>query len=156
MDRLSLKAAAELLGISEDGVRKRVKRGSIPHERDQDGKIYVYLDASETQPDTSGDTRYLEALVEQLRSENAYLREEARRKDHLLAAALERIPAIEAPEAPQEPRESPETATEHAANGARPTTKKGGLNRGGGGGSPHRALPSQDDALREHDALRPV
>ncbi len=35
--------------------------------------------------------------------------EEIRRKDHLLAAALERIPAIE--EAPAEPREAPDTAT---------------------------------------------
>jgi hypothetical protein len=40
-----------------------------------------------------------------------YLEEESRRKDHLLAAALERIPpALE--EAPREPRESPETASE--------------------------------------------
>jgi hypothetical protein len=31
-----------------------------------------------------------------------YLEEESRRKDHLLAAALERIPAIEAPQTPDE------------------------------------------------------
>jgi hypothetical protein len=40
--------------------------------------------------------------------------EEARRKDHLLAAALERIPAIEAP---AEPREARDTASESADKG---------------------------------------
>jgi hypothetical protein len=55
MESMSLKDAAEVLGISEDGVRKRVKRGSIPHNRDEVGKLYVYLDASETEADASGD-----------------------------------------------------------------------------------------------------
>ena len=113
MDRLSLKEAAEVLGISEDGVRKRVKRGSIPHERDEDSKLYVYLDTSETEadvsPDVSGDTPVW-TLVDQLRSENEYLREESRRKDHIIAGLVERVPAIEA--TPPEPRESPESASE--------------------------------------------
>ncbi len=114
MDRLSLKEAAEILGISEDGVRKRVKRGSIPHDRDEDGKLYVYLDASETEPDMSGDASDdapVWTLVDQLRSENEYLREESRRKDHIIAGLVERIPELEAPASP-EPRESPETASE--------------------------------------------
>ncbi len=110
MDRLSLKEAAEVLGISEDGVRKRVKRGSIPHDRDEDGKLYVYLDASETEADMSGDASGdtpVWTLVDQLRSENEYLREESRRKDHIIAGLVERIPELEAP-APPEARESPE------------------------------------------------
>jgi hypothetical protein len=49
-------------------------------------------------------------LISQLRSEIEYLREENQRKDHLLAAALERIPPQL--EAPSEPRETPETGTE--------------------------------------------
>jgi hypothetical protein len=40
-------------------------------------------------------------LVEELRDRIRYLEEESRRKDHLLAAALERIPPIEAPESPE-------------------------------------------------------
>ena len=44
-------------------------------------------------------------LIAQLRSEVEAWREEARRKDQLLAAALERIPPQL--EVPQEPRESP-------------------------------------------------
>ena len=117
MDRLSLKEAAAVLGISEDGVRKRVKRGSIPYDRNEDGKLYVYLDTSETEPDmsgdasgdTSGDPPYLEALVDQLRSENAYLREEGRRKDAIIMTLAQRVPELEAT---AEPRESPETASD--------------------------------------------
>jgi hypothetical protein len=49
---------------------------------------------------------YLKAVIEKRD-------EEIRRKDHLLAAALERIPAIEAPQdTPSEPRETPQTASE--------------------------------------------
>ncbi len=122
MDRLSLKEVAEVLGISEDGVRKRVKRGSIPHDRDEDGKLYVYLDASETEADMSGDASGdtpVWTLVDQLRSENEYLREESRRKDHIIAGLVERIPELEAPAAP-EPRESPETASPRSDRGTTP------------------------------------
>jgi hypothetical protein len=48
-------------------------------------------------------------LVDQLRSENEYLREESRRKDHIIAGLVERIPELEAP---SEPREPPESAGE--------------------------------------------
>jgi excisionase family DNA binding protein len=114
MDRLSLKEAARVLGISEDGVRKRVKRGSIPHERDEDGKLYVYLDASQTEADMSGDASGdapAWTLVDQLRSENEYLREESRRKDHIIAGLVERIPELEAS---SEPRESPVSPSEES------------------------------------------
>ena len=125
MERLGLKEAAEVLGISEDGVRKRVKRQSIPYDRDEDGKLYVYLDPSadmsETEPDASGDMSgdasgdsYAAALIEQLRSENEYLREEGRRKDHIIMTLAQRVPELEAP---PEPRESPETASEEPSKG---------------------------------------
>jgi len=139
MDRLSLKEAAEVLGISEDGVRKRVKRGSIPHDRDESGKLYVYLDASkpeaDTSPDGSGDP-LPDRLIEELREQNRRLweelehrKEEGRRKDHLLAAALERIPAIEAPRdephGPETPDEKPEgSETPEAAGGPETVTER--------------------------------
>jgi hypothetical protein len=63
--------------------------------------VYVLLPTEQTGVQTGDQAE----LVEELRRQNEYLREENRRKDHLLAAALERIPAIEAPtgepEAPQ-------------------------------------------------------
>jgi hypothetical protein len=47
-------------------------------------------------------------LVEELRSQIEYLREENRRKDHLLAAALERIPPqLEAPSESAKASETP-------------------------------------------------
>ena len=66
----------------------------------------------------------VKALVESLLEQVAYLKEtvdkrdeEIRRQDHLLAAALERIPALEAPPDTtlSEPRGSCETASEEAA-----------------------------------------
>ena len=70
----------------------------------------------------------VKALVESLLEQVAYLKEtvekrdeEIRRRGHLLAAALERIPALEAPPDTtlSEPRGSRETASEEAAKGAR-------------------------------------
>jgi hypothetical protein len=120
MDRLSLREAAEVLGISEDGVRKRVKRGSIPHDRDEAGKLYVYLDVSQTEADMSAGASAdspVWALVDQLRSENEYLREESRRKDHIIAGLVEHIPELEAP---SEARESPKMASETGGRGEVP------------------------------------
>jgi hypothetical protein len=105
------------LGITMDAVRSRVKRDTIDHER-VGGRVYVLLGDDESRPgrdqhtDQVGDqgTRASEdrtaeliaTLREQLQAERQ-AHAEARR---LLAAALERIPAIEA--SPDE-RESPET-----------------------------------------------
>ncbi len=134
MDRLSLKAAAEVLGISEDGVRKRVKRGSIPHDRDETGKLYVYLDASATKADTSADTSAdapgagaghqigdRDELIEELRDRVRALEEANRETRRLLAGALERIPAIEAPgDEPQGAETARETAEGAEGPRARP------------------------------------
>jgi hypothetical protein len=60
--------------------------------------------------------------IDTLKQEVADWKEEARRKDHLLAAALERIPAIEAPpdtpsESTTDEREPPVMASEERGNG---------------------------------------
>ena len=41
MVRLTVAEAADRLGISEASVRKRVQRGQIPHERGDDGRVFV-------------------------------------------------------------------------------------------------------------------
>jgi DNA repair exonuclease SbcCD nuclease subunit len=116
MERVTIPEAADILGVTRDAVRKRIKRDTIRYEIDNSGETYVYVDASATDKDASatvGDTSGQDdrdVLIEFLRSELAMWQEEARRKDHLLAAALERIPAIE--EASTEPRESPETSSD--------------------------------------------
>src|SRR4051812_15341953 len=108
MDRLSVAEVADILGVTQAAIYKRIQRGTIAHDKDNDGHVFVYLDTSDMQVDesmdSSTDTSGRDELIAELRSHNAHLRqevadwkEEARRKDHLLAAALERIPAIEAP-----------------------------------------------------------
>ena len=43
VDRLTIQEAARRLGISEGAVRKRVARDSLEHDKDDDGRVYVYL-----------------------------------------------------------------------------------------------------------------
>ncbi len=118
--RVDLQAAAEMLGITSDAVRKRAKRGNLDYETGADGKLYVLVDDGRTGAD-AGDDQGVDhgyrgrddrgELVEELRARVRYLEEESRRKDHLLAAALERIPAIEAPgDEPQGAETARETA----------------------------------------------
>jgi len=111
---LDLGEAAQALGVSREAVRRRAKRGTLQSERGDDGRLYVWVDADDHTGDGGNDHVHHERdeLVEELRDRIRYLEEESRRKDHLLAAALERIPALEAP--PEE-RESPETASEEPA-----------------------------------------
>jgi excisionase family DNA binding protein len=114
LDRaLTVAQAADALGVSQDAVRKRVRRGTIRSERDEAGRVYVYVPASDRVQDKDQDTDKppsdITALISELREQVAYLRqqlEQANERDRehrrLLAAALERMPPqIEGP------RESP-------------------------------------------------
>jgi hypothetical protein len=108
--RVTLKEAAELLGVSKEAVRKRVMRGTIPSDKGEDGRVYVYVDAVDDEPPTHEP----DALISQLRDEIAYLREESRRKDEIImqqAMTMRQLTAPE-PEPPPEPPEPPTTATE--------------------------------------------
>jgi len=106
--RLTVKEAADALGISSEAVRTRIQRGTLRsiHER---GRVWVVFDPDGTRSNTDRTADQTE-LVGELRARVSFLEaelkirtEENRRKDHLLAAALERIPAIEAPESPETP-----------------------------------------------------
>src|SRR5215212_1060093 len=127
--RYTVHEASLLLGLSVEAVRKRAERGKLASVKGEDGTRYILLDADQTKTGpspVSDQTELIEALYSQieflreelaarnveLRHREEEYREESRRKDRLLAAALERIPAIEPPEeAPPEPREEPETAS---------------------------------------------
>ena len=120
MDRVSVPEAAQRLGVTQDAVRKRIHRDAIAWEQDGDGRYYVYLeDTQDTTRTTSRERRHdtherdRDMLIEFLRSELAAWQEEARRKDHIIAALTERIPELEAP-APPEHRESPVTVSEES------------------------------------------
>jgi excisionase family DNA binding protein len=142
--RMTIQEAARRLGVKDDALRKRLQRGSLEHDKDPDGRAYVYLDATH---DMSQDTwressRYatqdaiqdaiqdasyvpllrlcrskLSTSAASFRPATKSLRpgnEELLRKDHIIARLTERILAIEAP---PEPRESPETSSEATGNG---------------------------------------
>ena len=127
-----------------DAVRKRVQRNQITHEKDRAGRVRIILDSPDNtstlqdeSPDTTGRVDALIAAkdetIEELRGRVLRLEheldtrnEEIRRRDHLLAAALERIPELEAP---QEPPEAAETV-EEAPEGAEPRPATGGPQEG--------------------------
>jgi len=123
LDRVTVAEAAERLGISQDAVRQRIRLGTLDHERTEEGRLYVYLTPEDTKPDWVP-YNVQKALVEHLQREIDFLRKELERKDHLLAAALERIPiALEAPpkaqESPVKPSEkSPKVETRQPAEEA--------------------------------------
>jgi excisionase family DNA binding protein len=144
-DRITVQEAARRLGIKDDAIRKRIQRGSLDHDKDPDGRVFVYLDEThDTSEDTYKDTtRYPSSdrtrrtshdatydssyadLVEVLRSELedwkqvvATRDEELRRKDHIIAALTERIPELEPPrEESSDPPRTSDTASEGVANG---------------------------------------
>ncbi len=109
--RVTVLEAAELLGITTEAARMRIKRGTLRSER-QAGRVFVLLGpdrptehtTERTEPTEDRTAELIATLREQLQAERQ-AHAEARR---LLAATLERIP-------PQlEARESPQTAEEEA------------------------------------------
>jgi len=135
LDRLTVAEAAGVLGISQDAVRKRIARGTISHDRDESGRVFVYLAASETAHKTDQDTvQYAasktvqDAYIRSLEDQIAFLRRELERKDGILLNLTERIPQLEAP---SEARGSLETAEEQQ-----------------GRGQPHSAAPGAPEAVQ--------
>jgi hypothetical protein len=127
-ERMTLRQAAARLGVSESAIRKRVERGTLRSDKGPDGRRYVYLDSvADSVADTGADTSATperDALISEMHAHNETLREqlEAERQAHaearrLLAAALERIPALEPP--PEAP-ESPDTPSEPAPGSRTP------------------------------------
>ncbi len=123
--RTTVAEAAEVLGLSAEAVRGRIRRGTLPVER-EGGKLYVLLEHGDEDRTTADQSRTTadqptdrtDALIATLEGQIEDLREQVRseRQAHaearrLLAAALERIP-------PQlEPPEAPQTATEQPGRG---------------------------------------
>ena len=132
--RVTVAQAAEILGVTVEAVRGRIKRKTLDHER-HSGTVYVLLPADQMptgrQPGDDQTTDRLQsdstALISAKDETIATLRDqlEAERQAHaeasrIIAGLVERIPAIEAP---QEVRESPETVEEQQGRGEpRPAT----------------------------------
>jgi hypothetical protein len=114
--RMTLKEAADVLGISKEAVRKRVKRGSLSSDKGADGLVYVCLDAG---GDTVGEREPSDALLSEMRSRIAFLEGELQRKDAILLNMTEAMKAITPSEASGEGASAPheDTATEESAQG---------------------------------------
>jgi excisionase family DNA binding protein len=118
VERLSVGEAAERLGVTRDAIHKRISRGSIRHEKGEDGRLYVYVDTSTTDADASTDAskdeskvEALERLIEHQQDRTAFLEremdrrgEETERLHHIVAGLTRttaelsaRLPELEAP-----------------------------------------------------------
>ena len=119
--RTTVAEAAEILGISAEAVRGRIRRGTLPVER-EGGTVYVLLegvtedrttgDQSRTTGDRPNDRTDL--LIAELQDRIRALEEANSENRRIIAALTSRIPAIEAPtderESPQSAQEEPERA----------------------------------------------
>jgi hypothetical protein len=141
--RVPVIEAASRLGISEGALRKRIARGTLPSERDAEGRVWVLLEAS-TRSGTRGQDvgqtagqealdRYTAGLEEQV----AYLRDQLRREQEahsearrIIGGLVQRVPELEAAqevsqdveEAEEEPERVP--AGQDAGQG-RPAAQEG-------------------------------
>jgi hypothetical protein len=124
--RVTIAEAARILGVKEPAIRKRMQRGTLDHDKGEDGRTYVYLDAGiPGGMDTGSPASYpgqderigeLKDQIDYLREQLAEEREARRRADTIIAQLTQanatlaaRIPELEAPPVP---RETPESADE--------------------------------------------
>jgi hypothetical protein len=151
-DRLAtVVEAAEILGITPDAVRSRLRRGTLKRspERGEDGEVLVVMpapknaDQSETVSDqslgqledqsaTDRDASLTVPLVEEMREEVTFLREELRRErearveekrrhDTIVLQLARRIPELEAQrETMPETRDGPEATSEPRSDTSAP------------------------------------
>jgi hypothetical protein len=160
VDRLTIQEAARALGVSEGAVRKRVTRGTLQHEKEEDGRVYVYLDARDRRGVDAGQDEGVDpnnnALISQLRDEVAYLRDENRRKDEIImqqAMTMRQLTAAE----PLEPTEAAEKVEDELdTERARREMAESTLREGMAEEQRRReeAEQERDDLRRELHALR--
>jgi len=127
---LLVRDAARVLGISEDAVRMRVKRGTLSADKDG-GRLYILLTPDPTTEPTETRTDELIAeLRDRVRSLDDQLdqeREANRENRRIIAALTSRIPELEAP---QEAPESTETVEEQQGRGGQPWPDAPGAQEG--------------------------
>lgn len=122
--------AAEILDITVDAVRGRIRRGTLDSKK-VDGQVYVRLDSTSqerhtdqaaTNPTdsrqlTDDQTKLVESLRERISASEdqiEWLRREVERKDTIIMQMAQRIPELEAA---QEPSEAPQQAAESPSDG---------------------------------------
>jgi hypothetical protein len=101
LDRITVAIAAKRLDITESAVRKRIERGQLAHDRDDNGRVWVYLGPDMTESATVSDP-VRDEVIDVLRDQVRFLRAELERKDAILMQVVQRMPELEAPEKPSE------------------------------------------------------
>jgi hypothetical protein len=129
--RVTIAEAARMLGVKEPAIRKRIQRGTLDHDKGEDGRTYVYLDAGIPEGMDTGlpasypgqDERIgeLKDQIDYLRDQLAEEREARRRADTIIAQLTQanatlaaRIPELEAPTEPPDPPDSAGEASDTA------------------------------------------
>ncbi len=118
------------MGVSEEAIRKRVKRNTLRHDKEPDGRVYVYLEGTTRGVDEGIDEVShpdSNALISEMRGRITFLERELERKDAILLNMTEAIKAIAPPaqeEARSEPPGAPSEATEQPGR-VEPTVCRG-------------------------------
>ena len=115
--RVTVREAAEALGLTVDAVRGRIKRGTLGHHKDPDGSVWVWLEPGladesrldDDRPNGQPGDQYL--LVARLENEVEFLRDQVRRQQEIIAQQAITMRALSAP---PEPRNGHETAADDA------------------------------------------
>jgi excisionase family DNA binding protein len=136
---ITVQEAADLLGTTVDGVRSRIKRGTLDSAK-VGGAVYVLLDPDQsppssdqpglggTSPDqsaTSPEDRDAllaakDETISHLRRELDARNEELRRKDTIIMTLAQRVPELEAPQDGQEDAQEPPNGAGVANQGQEP------------------------------------
>jgi excisionase family DNA binding protein len=119
-DRVTIQEAARRLGVKEDAIRKRIQRGTLPHEKTDEGRVFVWVEATHDTTQDATEDAYQDAgrdqLLAELRDQVRFLREELARKDAILLNMTKSMRQLTAPQdEPRlrpEPPGAPEAATE--------------------------------------------
>jgi hypothetical protein len=98
--RMTMREAADLLGVSKEAIRKRVVRGTLPSEMGEDGRRYVYVEAGSDVAAAEAPTHeddvherdvLMSEMVEELHDELHYLREQLHQELERRTAEAERF-----------------------------------------------------------------
>jgi hypothetical protein len=126
----TVQEAAEILGITVDAVRGRIRRGTLDSMK-VDGQVYVLLDATSREQHTDesstnqADSRHLTDDEAQLvasvqerisasEDQIEWLRREVERKDTIIMQMAQRIPELETAPERREGSEKPSGATDNS------------------------------------------
>ena len=100
-DRVTIQEAGRRLGISEGAVRKRVTRGTLQHDKEGDGRVYVYLETEGRRGvddvQDGGVVHESGALISRLEGEVEFLRDQVRRQQEIIGAQAVTMRQLSAP-----------------------------------------------------------